>query len=457
LSITHPTTGRILKQTGFIFYSNIVTFVFLSSLVLAFRSNVHTASHYLSSLIDGDPSLKSLLYRLDLSAGGSRLNQQQQQQLPYRRRRAFLHVSRVGYLDDDFFSGDSDFDRSLFHPSPRKPVPNSTYLLLSNLGTDSGFSDSAADNGIHFPETVRSRLFGFKPEFKYTNMTARQDEEKEGAEAETRANDGNGAVFDLNFLLKGLELGDRDATTLVFFVGVLSATYAYVIFGFVVTYTWVNGIIFLKVLNHLLGKNRSFMRVIWDGSLIGLRRLTGFTLMRWAVRDAIAQLIGILLFGDIKDQYVFFKIFLRMKFMPFANLAPWVIDHELESSCFILAWFLSDLVLGFVFSVDTWVVIVDRRRVGREILTEGFHLLLLLFGSGFKMRLLEGAACGWYGKWILRRVFGDLAALVIQSLMEVYFAAAWLVFYLAAKHGDESTLGRRFGRWEFEALLEAAR
>ncbi|KAK4419212.1 hypothetical protein Salat_2334000 [Sesamum alatum] len=49
------------------FYSHLRTFLFLSSLLLTFRSNVHTASQYLSSLIDRDPSLKSLLSRIDFS------------------------------------------------------------------------------------------------------------------------------------------------------------------------------------------------------------------------------------------------------------------------------------------------------------------------------------------------------------------------------------------------------
>ncbi|EPS59980.1 hypothetical protein M569_14823, partial [Genlisea aurea] len=435
--ISHNTAGEILKQTNSIFRSHLLSFVCLSTLVLAFRSNVHTASHYLSSLIDGDPALKSLLSRLDLSAAAPNLNHQQ---LHSRRRRAFLHLSRVGTLEDDFFSGDSDFDRSLFHPPPRKPARNSTYLLLSG-----GFSDSVIDHGISFPETVKPRLFGFTPDFRYDNSNSTPPDEQQHQEEEEQ-------VLDFDFLAKDLKLGNQDARALVLFVGILSATYAYVVFGFIITYTWVNGIIFLKVLDHLLGNHRSFFRLIWDGSTIGLRKLSGFTLMKWAVKDAVAQLIGILFFGEIEDQYAFIKAFLRMKFMPFADLSPWIIGHEFESSCFAFAWFTADLIVGFVFAVDSWVAIVDSRRSGREILTQGLHLVRALLGASVRMRLSEGLICGWVGKWMLRRMgLGEFSTVAIQSVMEVYFMVAWLVFYLASKCKED---GRSFRRGELEGLVE---
>ncbi|KAI3472069.1 hypothetical protein Pfo_028757 [Paulownia fortunei] len=446
--IRHTTTTQILKQTTSLFYSHLLTFLFLTSLLLTFRSNVDSASHYLSSLIDRDPSLKSLLSRIDFS-DSSRLHHHHR----HRRRRAFLHLSRVGTLDDDFFSGGSDFDRSLFHPSSRKRLPNATLVILSDFNPDYGFSDSVVDNGISFPGIVKPGVVGFKPEFK-KNITLLEEEEVKFVESSL--DDGN-AVVDLDFLIKGFEMGRRDATSLFFLAGVLSAAYAYVVFAFIVTYTWANGVIFLKVVDSLLGNYRSFVRTVWDGSNIGLRRLSGFILMKWAVRDALAQLMGIYFFGEIEDQYVFFKVFLRMKFMPFANLAPWVTGHEWESAGFIVIWFLSDLMVGLIFAVDSWVAIVDSRRGGREIVKEGCHMLVALFCPAFEIRWLEAIICGSVGRWMFKRMFGDVFTMVFQSLMEVYFMVAWLIFYFAARQKDDTSLGRTFGRRELEGLLDIAR
>ncbi|XP_073044373.1 uncharacterized protein [Primulina eburnea] len=447
LVIRHTTATQILKQTTSLFYSNLIAFLFLSSLLLTFRSNVHSASRYLSSLIDNDPSLKSLLSRLDLSAPARTHHRH------HRRRGAFLHLSRVGTLDDDFFSGDSDFDRSLFHPSSNKFLPNATLVILSDFEPDYGFSNSNIDHGISYPKIVRPGGVCFKPEFR-KNVTFLEEEERkfEGSGLD----DGN-AVVDLDFLIKGFELGRRDATSLFFLAGVLSAAYVYVVLAFIVTYTWVNGIIFLKVVDHLLGNSRSIFRTFWYGSNIGLKRLSGFILMKWAVRDAMAQLMGIYFFGEIEDQYVFFKVFLRMKFMPFANVAPWVIGHEWESAGFIVTWFLSDLMFGFIFAVDTWVAIVDSRMGGREIVKEGCSMLMALFYPAFVIRWLEAIICGSIGRWLLRRMCGDVFMLFFQSSMEVYFTMAWLVFYFAARHKDDSSAGRTFGRRELDGLLEVAR
>ncbi|KAL0344647.1 UNVERIFIED_CONTAM: hypothetical protein Sradi_4296000 [Sesamum radiatum] len=411
--IRHTSTTQILKQTTSLFFSHPLTFVFLSSLLLTFRSNVHSASHYLSSLIDRDPSLKSLLSRLDFSSPSI-----------------------------------STPPPSLPPPTPLPPPPR-----LSPPLPQYGFSNSIVDNGISFPKIVKPGAVGFKPEVR-KNVTLVEEEERKFVES--RLDDSN-AVVDLDFLIKGFELGHRDATSLFFLAGVLSATYAYVVLAFIVTYTWVNGIIFLRVVDHLLGNYRSFLRTVWNGSNIGLRRLSGFILMKWAVRDALAQLMGIFFFGEIEDQFVFFKVFLRMKFMPFANVAPWVIGHEWESAGFIVVWFLSDLMLGFVFAVDSWVAIVDARRGGREIVKEGCHMLVAMFCPAFEIRWLEAITCGSVGRWVLRRIFGDVFTLVFQSLMEVYFMVAWLVFYFAARHKDDAAIGRPFGRRELEGLLEVAR
>ncbi|KAM1543262.1 hypothetical protein PS1_012968 [Malus domestica] len=55
------------------FAGNIFTFVFLSLLIFSFRMVVENGTHLLTSFVDRDPSLKSLISCLDL-AGASNTN-----------------------------------------------------------------------------------------------------------------------------------------------------------------------------------------------------------------------------------------------------------------------------------------------------------------------------------------------------------------------------------------------
>lgn len=265
------------------------------------------------------------------------------------------------------------------------------------------------------------------------------------------------SILDLHYLLKGFELRHRDATTLFFLVGILSATYGYVILGFLVTYAWVLGIVFVIVVNDLVNKYKSFFRTIWDGSNLGLKRLSGFILMRWAVRDALTQLLGIWFFGEIEDQYSFFKIFVRLKLMPFSIMSSWVKGFERESTGFILSWFLLDTLLGFVFAVDAWIAMVDSRKSGREVVKEGCHLLSLMLNPAINIKFLEGIICGSFTRWMLSRFFGKLFASAFQSVTEVYFMVVWLMYYFSAKSKDANSTGEPFGRRELEGLLVGVR
>ncbi|PHU06513.1 hypothetical protein BC332_23002 [Capsicum chinense] len=442
--INHRTTTAILKQTTTTFLSNPFLFLLLSSLILTFHSNLHNATNYLSSVVDQDPSIKSLLSHIDLNNNHNHRsdNNHRGPIIPHRtrrtRRRPFLHLSRVGTVDDDFFSGDSEFEKSLFHPSSYKKKPNSTFVGLQD------FDDVAVVRGIR-----NGFVVAYKPSVeidKISNLNESGNSE-----------DGENGVVDLGFLMKGFELGRGDATALLFLVSLLSAAYAYVVLAFLVTYTWVHGIVFLQVLDNVLGNYRTIFRTAWEGSNLGLRRLSGFVLMRWAVRDALAQLLGIWVFGEIEDQFAFFKVFVRMKLMPFSDVAPWVKGYEKESLCFIVSWFLVELVVGFIFAVDSWVSIVDSRKSGREVVKEGCHLLGIMVYPAIGIKCWEVLVCGWFTRWILGGLFGQLFVLAFQSVMEVYFMVAWLTFYLAARYNDASSVGRMFGRRELEGFLEGVR
>ncbi|XP_074288701.1 uncharacterized protein LOC141613858 [Silene latifolia] len=188
---------------------------------------------------------------------------------------------------------------------------------------------------------------------------------------------------------------------------------------------WALGIVFVAVVNDLLGRYSSFTRSVWNGSNLGIKRLSGFILMRWAVRDAVTQVLELWYFGEIRDQYSFFKLFLRLKLMPFSVASPWVPGYDKEISGFLFAWFLIDSLVSFVLAVNSWVTIVSTRRDGREIIKEG--------------------------------VFGDSIAFILQALIEVYFMVSWLINYLAARCKDASLSGREFGRTELEGVIEGLR
>ncbi|MBA0558454.1 hypothetical protein Golob_015470 [Gossypium lobatum] len=432
-------TSEILKKSAVHFTAHPFTFLFLSFLLLSFRSLVESGSLLLNSFIDRDPSFKSLLSRLDLhhSHPHARLHPARRQT-----RRPFLHLTRVGTLDDGFFSSDDDHrDRSLFGSFPKRPL-NGTPVILSNFGTKLGFSHFVADNGILLPEIVRYGVKFKTTTFDYENNEGEQQEER---------------IVDFQFVYKGLELGRRDAAALFFLVSFLSAAYGWVILGFTTIYSLVSGVLFVTTVNDLIGRFVSFFGAFWDGSKIGLKRLTGFVLIKWAVRDAVTQLLGFWYFGEIEDHYSFFKLFVRLKLMPFSVTSPWIRGYEKEISGFLFTWFLVDTLVSFAFSLAAWIAIVDSRRTGREIITEGCYLMSTLLNQAIQIKCYEAISGGSLARWVLTHIGGEFFAMVIQAALEVYFMVVWLIFYFVVRCREANAEGRSYGRRELEALIDGLR
>ncbi|GKV16342.1 hypothetical protein SLEP1_g26999 [Rubroshorea leprosula] len=450
------TTSQILKRTTTHFFSNLFTFLLLSFLLFSFRSLVESGSIFLTSVIDRDPSIKSLLSRLDLHP-----NHPHERSQPSRRqtRRPFLHLTRVGTLDDDLFSSDDDHrDRSLFGFLPNPPS-NGTPMVLSNFDPKLGFSNFVTDNGIFLPEVVRYGVKFKTAPFDNIQQKLDLDGEQEQEQEQGQNSDGQESdrIVDFQFFIKGLELGRRDAAALFFLVSVMSAAYGWVILGFTAIYSWVMGVIFVTVVNDLIGGFVSFFGAVWDGSRLGLKRLGGFILMRWAVRDALTQLLGLWYFGEVEDQYSFFKLFVRLKLMPFSVMSPWIRGFEREISGFLLTWFLLDTLVAFIFSLDAWIAIVDSRRSGREIVKEGCYLLSTMLNPAIQIKFYEAILGGSLARGVLTRIGGDSFAAVCQAAFEVYFIVAWLIFYFAARCTDANAEARTFGRRELEVVIEGLR
>ncbi|KAL4323752.1 hypothetical protein GQ457_11G007810 [Hibiscus cannabinus] len=430
-------TSQILKQTAVHFTAHPFTFLFLAFLLFSFRSLVESGSLLLTSFIDRDPAFKSLLSRLDQHPPHPHARVH-----PARRhtRRPFLHLTRVGTLDDDFFSSDDDHpDRSLFGSFLNRPV-NGTPVILSNFDPKLGFSHFVADNGIVLPEIVRYGIKFKTTTFEYEKNEGEQQEEK---------------IADFQFVYKGL--GRQDAETLFFLVSLLSFSYGWVILGFATIYSMVLGVLFVTIVNDLIGRFDSFFGAFWDGSKAGLKRLTGLVLMKWAVRDAVTQLLGLWYFGEIEDRYSFFKLFVRLKLMPFSVMSPWIRGFEKEISGFLFTWFLVDTLVSFAFSLAAWVAIVDSRRTGREIIREGCYLMARLLSQAIQIKCYEAILGGSFTTWVLTSIGGELFATVVQATLEVYFMVVWLIFYFVVRCREANAEGRRYGRRELEVLMDGFR
>ncbi|KAF8403083.1 hypothetical protein HHK36_011177 [Tetracentron sinense] len=450
------TTAQVIKQTSASFSSSFYTFLFLSLLLFSFRTVVENGSLFVTSFIDQDPSLKALLSRIDLSGNNVRSPDSLGSPAPVnRRRRPFLHLSRVGTLDDDFFSDDDIDDSNLFGFGRRTPINASSVNLSNFFRRDGklGVSDSEKSDGIRFSEIVGS---GFRFKADVFSLSDDGDDDRNGERNESMVEEGDRSV-DFQFFIKGFELGRRDAAALFFLVSFLSAAYGWVILGFLVTYSCVLGIVFFAVVNDHLRKYNSFLGTIWAGSRLGIRRLSGFIIMRWAVRDAMTQLLGLWYFGEIEDQYSFFKLFVRLKLLPFSVTSPWIRGFQAEISGFLFTWFLLDTFVGLVFAVDCWVAIMDARKSGSEVVKDGCYLIYTMLNQAIQIKCFEAILCGSFVRWVLVRISGKLFASVFQSVVEVYFMVAWLIFYFAARCKVANSEGRRFRQRDLEDCMNGLR
>ncbi|KAG9445640.1 hypothetical protein H6P81_011768 [Aristolochia fimbriata] len=250
------TTRQVIAQSSLSFLSNVHVFLFLSFLLFSFRNAVDSGTLFLTSFIERDPSVQSLISRLSadpprqlLPAKASALPDSVRSAAAWnhhrhhRRRRPFLHLSRVGTLDDDFFSDDIDDDRSLFafsHQSRSKS--NGSFVRFA-------------------PFMPPGKVDGFRVlEIGGPGFVLFADDDV----AESNNADDEDRRLDLRLFGRGFNFDRHEAATLLYLVSLISGAYGWIVLGFLFTYCFVLGTVFLTVVNSILQSNYGYAEG-WPG------------------------------------------------------------------------------------------------------------------------------------------------------------------------------------------------
>ncbi|KAF5475842.1 hypothetical protein F2P56_007606 [Juglans regia] len=386
-------TAQLFCLTASCFTARLPTFLFLSLLLFSFRTTVEYGTSQLISFVDQDPSLKALVSRrLQLAGTDSERHPIFPRLAPRRRPSYLVHPDAlVMAFNDYFFPGDD-----------QRMAPLNHSLLILN-------------QELVFPKYV------------IVNISA----------------------------MKELELRESEDKRMVFFARSVMWVYILVVLWFVAIYSLGLGIVFITVVNEILGTFNSFLVTMWEGSRVGLERLFGLILMRWLVRHILTYLLGWWYFGKIEDQDTYLKLYVMLKLMPFSIMSPWISGLEKEILGFSITCFLTDTFLALIFAGDVWIAIMEPWRTQTEIMQEGYYLTLTTLSQGIHIISLEAIFCGPFVRVVLAQVFGRFFAMVFQSVLEVYFMVALLMLYFYAWYRNSSNFhGETFGWRELEGLFD---
>ncbi|XP_023745935.1 uncharacterized protein LOC111894092 [Lactuca sativa] len=434
--IVPRTTPEILKQTTTSIFSsgqNLLLILLLSFFLLSLRGSVEMATHFLTSFIDNNPSIKSFIDRDNVPPNPTTST-------TTTALRQFVQLIRGGIVDDNFLPGDNSFNHQL----------NATSLILDSFDSQMGFSNFVSDNGIRTSEIVRSTA---KMNFRSIKIIQKEEINDSAPFNET----GISQTYYQSFL-KRFDRELHEYTAITIFILAFAASYWFLVQLFIFTYTKIHGIIFVLVLNDFCKRSYSFAITYSNGSSLAVERLSGsFIVMRWVFRDVFIQLMCFWFLGGIDDPYSQLKIFVWSKFMPFSIMSPWDKGFEKEIYEFKVSCFLLDKLMSFVFDVGAWIVMADSRKNMNEVVQEVWHLLYLMIESATELKCCEYIVCGRNTKWLLTLCFGELFAMAFQSFMEVYFMVAWLMYYLSVKSIDANSRGQPFGQRELKAMLRDVR
>ncbi|XP_078440431.1 uncharacterized protein LOC144710505 [Wolffia australiana] len=230
---------------------------------------------------------------------------------------------------------------------------------------------------------------------------------------------------------------------LAYLMAVFSAGYAAATAAFLVLYSCAVGVVFLAVAEFLLGRRRrAAARTLYEGSRLGIRRVLGFVFLRWAARDAAAQLLYAAVLSEALSRRAMVKLLVRAKAVPFlqtaAPLTQWAGGDERGMRWFLLAWGLLERAappaLGFV----CWAAAAGgaRRRGRAEVLREGLRRAAAMGERGLLLRQAEMLLCWNATRRVLAAAAGPAVAAAAQAVAEVFFLVVWLLCYLDQRAGD---------------------
>lgn len=185
-----------------------------------------------------------------------------------------------------------------------------------------------------------------------------------------------------------------------------------------------------------------------------MRRIVGFLIFRWAVRDAVVQILWIFFFDHVEDPVGLFRLFVKVKVMPF-SFSVLEGDEGGEMFGFLVVWGALDFAVSVFLVFVPWVHVVDDvERAGKEVVREGFFLVLLVNARCVLMKCAEVVLSGGLGRMFFAAVCGRRFAMWVQAVLEVYFMVVSLVLYLEARRRDFELGGRRFEREELERCID---
>ncbi|KAC9183969.1 hypothetical protein R6Q59_011498 [Mikania micrantha] len=428
------TTAQILHRTNVIFSTghNLRTFLVLSFLLFSLRDSVENISQFITTSIDNDPYIESILSRSQLPPISTTSK---------RHRHRHHHRPNWVVLDIGFLSIEQDGRIFEYIATPKE---NATSLILDSFSPHMGYSKFVSDNGIRASEVVRPGV-----RFSYRSFKIVEKEDN------VIMNSTNGSTLIDAGKTKSKKDLHQETKRLLFKIGAICASFCFMIIASIVIDIWVHGAAFVLVANDILNNQISLQETFHDGAILGSRRLFGFMITKLAIRNALTQLYGVYHFVGIKDQYSLLKIFVRLMILPFSSAPPSVKGYEEEIYLYMLTWFMLDMFMSFPFALGPWVAMVDPGLTRGEVIEEGNRLFSLRSDVAFILRSLQGLVCGDLLGLILAFIFGNkLFALMIQSFMEVYFMVALMLHTFSVKSMDDMANEIPFGQQELEALLE---
>ncbi|KAG0475031.1 hypothetical protein HPP92_014717 [Vanilla planifolia] len=410
-----PFSTAIICKSLSSFVSSLPVLLLVSFLILLVRSALLAGTLRLSSLPDTDPLLRSLLSRLSPPASSSSSSSSSTPR--------FLHLSPAIPLADDFFPSSPLLRRQSF--------PNSSFSEPIPIFLSPDYRALARAPRLRPRADPHSRILFYLP----SSEVSSHDGEDQG----TRS---------FSFGKDGLEVA--------YLLSLLSSAHAIAILFFMFCYSAALGVVWYAVAWFVLSRPTiSLTQAIPFGVKLGIRRLVGFVFLKWAIRDTLVQLLCVCFFANIEDQRNLFKLFIKVKLMPFSLTV--LSGNEVPAlPGFLLIWGVVDFFLAMAFVLVPGIMAMDDniRRRGQEVVKEGVFLVTLVPWQSFWIKCLEMVLCGRLGRLVLSTFSGRRFAMWVQAILEVYFMALWFILYLEARRKDSELGGRRFGREELERCID---